>query len=154
MKPTVKKIVIGSAILIGALAFIGWRKVEKLKRIFEQLQIKPTSVRSLKISLTDIRFDVDILFSNPTNEVFDISGYVASLVRLNFFYSNNYIGTAKPVVTEITIPAQNQLLFKNIPVVLPTSAILNNLMALTAFDVNKLEVEAVIQIAGKEYFIR
>lgn len=154
MKPVVKKIVIGSALVIGALAFMSFRKIQKLKRIFEQLQIKPVGIKNFKATLTDIRFDTDILFVNPTNEVFDISGYVASLVRLNFFYSNNYIGTAKPTVTEITIPAQNQLLFKNIPVVLPTSAILQNLMTLTAFDINKLEVEAVISVAGKEYFIR
>lgn len=154
MKPIIKKALIVSGVSLALLGVLAYNKVQKLKRVFESLKIEPKNIKNLKISLTSITFTTDILFVNPTNEDFLVSGYVASLKRLNFFYSGKYIATIKPVINEISIPANNQLLFKNLPVVLPTAEILGSIMELTAFDINKLTIEAFIDVAGSEYSIK
>lgn len=154
MKPAVKNTLIVSGLLLGAVALFAYEKIERLKRVFENLIIRPKNFRELKVSLTNISFVVDLLITNPTNENFDVSGYVATLRRVNFFYNGNYVGTAKPQISEIDIPAKNQLQLNNIPVVLPAKAILQNIMEITAFDLNKLSVEAVVSIAGTEYYIK
>jgi hypothetical protein len=153
MKSIYKKLLFGVALTAVAVTAVGYNKLEQIKRIFEKLHIKPANIRNFKISWTALSFDLDLLIVNPTNETLNINGYLAELRRLNFFYMGQYIGTAKPVINEITIPAQNELLFKNIPVVLPTSTVLQNIASLTSLDVNKLSIEAVIVVSGKEYYI-
>ena len=153
MKPALKNTLIISGLLIGAVALFAFEKVQKLKQVFEKLLIEPTNIRNLKISLNNISFVTDILLTNPTEESFDVSGYIATLTRLNFFYNGKYLGTAKPTLTEIDVPAKNQLIVKDIPVIISTGAVLQNFNDLTNFDMNNLSVEAVVLIAGKEYYI-
>lgn len=153
MKPAVKNTIIFGGLLLGAIALFALEKVEKLKRVFEKLLIEPKNIREVKLSLQTISFVTDILLTNPSEESFDVSGYVATLSRLNFFYKGKYLGTAKPTLTEINVPANNKLELKNIPVVLSTSSLLQNVSEIYAFSVDNLTVEAVITIAGKDYYI-
>lgn len=148
-----QKIALGIGVATVAGSVYAYNKVQKLIKVFEQITISPKNISNLKISLKQISFTTDLLFSNPTNENFDVSGYVATLVRLNFFYNGNYMATAKPIVNEITIPAQNQLLFKNIPIVLSTENLVYQLNDLINFDTNKLTVEAVVKVGNTEYYI-
>lgn len=154
MKPTTKKILIGAGIGLAIVSYLAYEKINKIKEIFAQIDIVPKAVRNLKISFSSISFLTDVLLVNRSNEALSVQGYFANLKRLNFFYSGKYIGTAKPVVSEIEIPVNNELLFKNIPVELPASTILTNIVELSSFDFNKLTVEAVIEVAGKEFYIK
>jgi hypothetical protein len=153
MKPAVKKILLGSAVAISVLSFLAYRKIKQLQEIFSLIEITPVDFRNLKISTKTIEFDLDIKFTNPTGENFNVKGYVATLQRLNFFYSGIYIGTANKVFNELSVPANNQLIVKNIPVVLPTTTILQNATNLIDFDFNKLQVQAVVSIGSTEYYI-
>lgn len=148
------KIVIGIVVLIALITFYGYRKAMKLKALFEKITISPSGFRNLKMSLTDIRLDVDVVFYNPTGDNFEVSGYIATLNRLNFFYNGKYLATAKTSLDEISIPANNQLKISNIPVVLPTASVVAYTMDFLTFDINKLTVEAVIEVAGTEIFIK
>jgi hypothetical protein len=151
---TSTKIIIGIIAFLGLIAFYGYKKAMKLKALFEKITISPTGFRNLKASLTDIRLDVDVVFFNPTQDNFEVSGYIATLNRLNFFYNGKYLATAKPLLDEISIPANNQLKISNIPVVLPTTSVVSYAMEFLNFDFNKLSVEAVIEVAGTEIFIK
>lgn len=154
MKPVVKKTIIIGSLIIGAVFAFSAQKYNDLKRVFEQLTMKPKNIRDLKVSLSNISFVTDLLFTNPTNEAFDVSGYIATLTRLNFFYNGKYVATAKPTITDVNIPAKNQLEINNIPVVIPAQSVLDNLQEIMSFDVNNLSVEAVIEVAGKEFYIK
>lgn len=154
MKSTTKKILFGAGVGLVILGYMAYAKIEKIKAIFDKIDIKPVAIRNLKISFSSISLVTDILLKNTSNEDLNIKGYLVSLKRLNFFYSGKYIGTAKPTLSEIEIPANNELLFKNIPVELPPSTILTNIVELSSFDTNKLTVEAVIDVANKEYYIK
>ena len=149
-----KNIILGSLIVLILIAIYGYNKALKLKAIFEKMQIMPIAIRNLKISLTDIRFITDVIMKNPTADDFDINGIFVKLKRMNFFYNNVYMATTKNEITDISIPAHNELRINNISVVLPTTTILQNIMTITNFDINKLSVEAVVEIAGREIYIK
>lgn len=151
---TKTKIIIGIVVILVLISFYGYKKAMKLKALFEKITISPTGFRNLKMSLSDIRLNVDVSMFNPTGDNFEVSGYIATLNRLNFFYNGKYLATAKPVLSEISIPANNELKISNVPVVLPTSSILAYAMEFLIFDINKLSVEAVIEVAGTEIFIK
>lgn len=151
---TSTKIIIGVIVFIALISFYGYRKAVKLKALFEKITISATGFRNLKVSLNDIRLNVDVEMFNPTGDNFEVSGYIATLSRLNFFYNGKYLATAKPQLSEISIPANNQLKISNIPVVLPTASVLAYATDFLTFDFNKLSVEAVIEVAGTEIFIK
>jgi len=151
---TSTKVMIGIVLFLVLISIYGYRKAKKLKAIFEQITINPTGFKNLKMSLTDIRLDVDVEMFNPTTDNFDVSGYVVTLNRLNFFYNGKYLATAKPLLSEISIPANNKLKISNISVVLPTSSVVAYAMEFLTFDFAKLSVEAVIEVAGTEIFIK
>jgi len=151
---TKTKIIIGIIVILVLISFYGYKKAMKLKALFEKITISPTGFRNLKMSLSDIRLNVDVSMFNPTGDNFEVSGYIATLNRLNFFYNGKYLATAKPVLSEISIPANNELKISNVPVVLPTSSVLAYAMEFLTFDINKLSVEAVIEVAGTEIFIK
>lgn len=151
---TKTKVIIGIVVLIALITFYGYRKAMKLKALFEKITISASGFRNLKMSLTDIRFDIDVIMFNPSGDNFEVSGYIATLNRLNFFYNGKYLATAKPLLSEISIPANNQLKISNIPVVLPTASVLAFTMDFLSFDINKLTVEAVIEVAGTEIYIK
>lgn len=151
---TKTKIIIGIVVILVLISFYGYKKAMKLKALFEKITISPTGFRNLKMSLSDIRLNVDVSMFNPTGDNFEVSGYIATLNRLNFFYNGKYLATAKPLLSEISIPANNELKISNVPVVLPTSSVLAYAMEFLTFDINKLSVEAVIEVAGTEIFIK
>lgn len=151
---TSTKIIIGVVALLALIALYGYKKAMKLKEVFAKIDIKPTGFRNLKASLTDIRLDVDVVMINPTNDDFSVSAHIANLKRLNFFYKGKFLATAKPEMTQISIPANNQLKITNIPVILSTQAVFENAMEFLSFNINKLSVEAVIEVAGSEIYIK
>jgi hypothetical protein len=151
---TGKKILIGSVLFLVLLSIYGYSKAKKLKAIFEQITLSPVGFRNLKVSLKDIRFNIDVEMKNPTSDNFDVSGYIASLKRLNFFYKGGYLATAKPELNSISIPANNKVRISNIPVIVPTDSVLKYAVEFLNFDINKLDIEAVVDVAGSEFFIK
>lgn len=148
------KIFIGIGLFLLLVSYLGYKKAKKLQAIFEKISITVKSFRNLKISLSDIRLNVDVEMFNPTGEDFDVSGYLVTLSRLNFFYKGKYLATARPELDTVLIPANNKLKIENIPVVLPTASVVAYAMEFLSFDINKLSVEAVINVAGTEVFIK
>lgn len=151
---TSTKIMIGVGAVLVLIAIYGYKKAMKLKEIFAKIDIKPAGFRNLKMSLTDIRLDVDVVMINTTGEDFSVNGYIAKLNRLNFFYKGKYLATAKPSLAELSIPANNQLKLTNVPVILPTASVVAQAMEFLSFDINKLSVEAVVEVAGSEIYIK
>lgn len=149
-----KKIAIIATTGIAVVGYYLYKRVQELKEIFLNLNITPVGLKNLKINTTQITFDTDLLIVNTTEKDLNINGYFAQLVRLNLFYDNKYIGTTKPVVSEIAIPSRNQLLFKNLPVIIPVTNIISAVLNFTNFNLDKLSVEAVFRVGGKEYYIK
>lgn len=151
---TSTKIIIGVLFFVVLVSIYGYNKAMKLKSIFEKITISPTGFRNLSVALDKITFNVDVEMFNPSEDNFDVSGYVVKLERLNFFYNGKYLATAKPQLSEISIPANNRIRINNIPVVLPTASVVAYAYEFVNFNFNKLTVEAVIGVAGREITIK
>lgn len=148
------KIVIGITIFLFFLGVYGYRKAIKLKNLFDKIEIMPSGLRNLKVSSSRVSFEISVTLTNPTTDNFELNGYLVKLERLNFFYKGKYLATAKPALSSITILAQNQLEIKNVPVVLPTATVVANTLEFLNFDMANLTVEAVLDVAGSEYYIK
>ena len=54
------KIFIGIGLFLLLVSYLGYKKAKKLQAIFEKISITVKSFRNLKISLSDIRLNVDV----------------------------------------------------------------------------------------------
>jgi hypothetical protein len=142
-----------AAFLIGA-AVIAANKAVKLKETFDKMTIKPVWISKIKITLTQLSFNLDIKITNPTGDDFALSGFsAAALKRVNIFYKGTYFGSAVANITEISIPNNNELIIRNLPVVVATQNILSNIMTIENISVNDLTIQAVVTVLGKDYII-
>ena len=151
---TKTKIIVAIVGIVAVSSFYAYNKFLKLQAIFEKIDIKISSIRNIKLSLKEIRFTTDIKMINPTQEDFNINGYVATLKRFNVFYLSKYVATTKLSLTALEIPRQNELVIKNIEVIVPTSSIFKNIQDFLSFSQDNVSVEAVIEVAGREIYIK
>ncbi|HLF53533.1 hypothetical protein [Flavobacterium sp.] len=161
MKPVVKNLLIAGTIAFVGFALIAAEKAINLKAIFDQMTIKPNSLpkkfkfynpNSLGIPQT-VSFAIDILLTNPTGEDFAVSGYVATLKRVNVFYQGNFLGTANVNIDEVSVLSHNTLILHDIVVEVASGNILTNLSAITNLSMNDLVFTGIIEVLGNEYEI-
>lgn len=149
-----KKIAIATVLFFGFLAFLGWRKVNNLKKHFEKLTIFPVAISSFKASLTEIRFKIDVRIVNPEPDAFDVSGVIASLKRLNVYWKNKFLAAGTLDLTSISIPAKDELIIHDVEIVLPLSNVLQTLSVLDTIDINDIALEAIVNAFGNDYSIK
>lgn len=152
-----------TVVIVGGLAVLGIialtvNKVLVLKDVFNKMKIWPSGVSNVKLTLTEISFDLDFMIQNPTNESFAVTG--ASIVRLKkvtAFKNGIYLGEAMVNLAEIEIPANSTIKLENLPFKLSLQSVLNNLANITNFDLatltTGLSIEAVVDVLGTEYII-
>lgn len=151
-----KKLIIGFAVLLALAIYYGWNKAKKLMQVFEKITIEPVfgGVSNIDINLNRIKFDLDILLTNPTMDDFEVSGYgLAKLQTINLFYNKKFMATAAVPLTEISLPAKNQMVIKYIPIIVPTNFLIQNPEIVTNFDTAKLSVTGILEVAGNQIFI-
>lgn len=117
------------------------------------MTIAPAGVRNIKVSLTSITFNLDVALKNPTGQDFAVSGYVATLKRIIINYKGQFLGVADVNIDEIGVPKFNTLVIRDLPVVVATSALLQNIMTITSLDYKDLQITAVVEALGTEYTI-
>lgn len=151
---TSTKVIIGITVIIGLIAFLGYRKYQKLREMFDKIEIKLVNISSINFTSNAITLNAFIKLINPTNETFDANGFVVKISRINFFYDNKYIATAHPELTNVEVPANNELVISNIPVIIPYKALLNIVPDITNFNQNNISVETIISVGGNEFSIK
>lgn len=147
------KIFIGAALFIGGLIALGYKKVSQLQQQLYTIAIAPFAVKNVKIGLKQISFDLDVIVKNNSAMEFYVTGAViATLSRLEIVYKGKVIGTAQTNLDEVSIPAYGQTILKNIPVVIPTSELVNNITNIS--DVlQKFTIIGYVDVLGVEYQI-
>jgi hypothetical protein len=150
-------IIIGLVLLIAAALAISIAKAKALVRIFQKITMEPNRVSNISISLNQINFNIDILMINPSPDAFEVNGMgIASLKEISVYYDGVFVAKSFPNISEIAIPAENQLVLPNIPVVInePLKLLASNLTLaysmIQNFDVNKLSTTGVIRVAGQD----
>lgn len=140
--------------MLSLIAYFGYKKFVKLQSIFEKVTISIQGVKNFKIQNSMINFFTSVKFTNPTSEDLSVNGFVAKLVRLNFFYNQNFIATAYPDLSQLEVPANNVLILPNIPVSVPLTSLALNITDIANFNIDLLTTEAVIEVAGNEFIIQ
>lgn len=144
----------GGALVVSSI--VGFKKYEKVKAIFDVMDIEPESISKFDINIASktIRFNLDVLLKNNSKEDLFVTGSAFAILKeIDLFYKDFYIATAKVSINEISIPGENQLIIKNIPVVVHAVNILQNITSLIDFKVENLGVIGIIEAFGKTYRI-
>ena len=135
MKPIVKNILIGSALLLVAGTIWAKDKIDKTIAVFDKITILPNSLpRKIRFSNPNklgipqnISFDIDLLIKNAAADEFSVSGLgIATLETVDVFFKKNLIGTANVQLEEIAIPPQSNYVIQNVNFTGNTLSILSN----------------------------
>ncbi len=156
MESTTKKVLVVAAVIAAGSIIYGLNKASETAEIFDKMDIEPEWFDNLKISLSkkQLSFDLDVRLTNKSGYDLNLTGLnVAKVKQINVFYDNNLLAIADVNITSIEVPAKNQLIIKNIPVVSNASTLLENAAALLDFDFNKVSTTAKIEVLGVTYMI-
>lgn len=155
-----KKVLISLAVILLLLAIYGWVKGNKVIAAYEKMTIEPYSISEPKISQESLKFKIDVLLSNPSNEDFDVDGFgIIYLKDITVFYDGVFIANSKVNLTKISIPANDQLVIHDIEVEVPKPLLFfaNNLALIydmvQNFDESKITVNGVLNAAGQKITI-
>lgn len=154
-----KNVAIIAGLFIAGSALLAINKVKGLASIFDHMTIKPNSFpKQVKTTLTSITFNIDIRISNPTKEPFAVSGYIATLKRIDVFYKDNFIGSADLLLDEISVPANGHTILRDVRIAVAPAVLLQNIMTLaqqltTSMNLNDLKFIGVIDVLGTEYIV-
>lgn len=150
-----KMVITGIVIFIVLLAVYGYNEAKKMIAVFDKMGIKPETVSNIDISLQRIKFNINIILSNASDDDFDVNGYgFVKLREVKVFYNNVYLATSTLNITGMVIPARMNLVVEDVPVEVPKPLVFvsRNLPLvygmMSNFDQNKISCTALIEVAG------
>lgn len=162
MKPIVRNLLIGGAIILIGATLIAKEKIDTAIDVFQKITIKPFSLPK-KIVFSnpnlvgipqDVSFKIDIVIDNPDYREFSATGLgVAKLKNIQMYFKDALIGTADLDLEEITVPAQSQFVLNDVAMTGKTLSILSNLSSFNNAKLTDLKFTAVIEVLGYEYDI-
>ena len=156
---SIKKI-LAIGLVAGSLGYILVRqKIATLTKQFESIKIMPTGINSIKFEWNDfkpqLKFNLDITFSNPLTDTFQVNGMVAKLQRLIILdASGKALAVVTPNTGKIVVPANGNYTLKNVPVVLDLQGSIITVSNYKLLTLKNLKTEAIVTILGYEYKIR
>lgn len=156
---SVRKIIIG----VGIVAVVGYFLLgNKIKKIIEQFQfvkVYPVAFKKFDVKWNDgvpfVTFLLDLKMVNPTQVNFD-ANIVAVTLKLILFYDkrNMLFGSSEVNINSINIPANSNIILKEIPVKLDLQTAITTAITILrndGFKINEIRTEAVVSILGIDY---
>lgn len=154
MTTTVKKILWASAGLLVAASIFGFKKVSKIKEIFEGMDILPDRISKFDASFTRLKFNLDIKLVNNSNEdLYVTGGSIVSLKQIIIFYRDTYLATVNVALNSIEIPKKGFYILRDIPVEVDLINVLQNATSLANFKMSELGITGIINAMGNDYEI-
>jgi hypothetical protein len=154
-----KKIIISIIVVLALFAIYGYNKAKTLLAVFDKMTIEPAGISNIDLSFKRIKFNLDVLLTNPTIEDFSVSGFgIASVKSISVFYDGIFVATSLVNITDISIPAENQIVLHDIVVEVPKPLefvadnypIISSMIAdFNNFKISKITTTAVIEVAGQ-----
>ena len=153
---TLKKILLVSVGLITVGGIYAWQKIQKLKAIFDKIEMAPVDISNLHLDgkLEYVSFNCDVKMTNPTNDDFFVTGSVlADLKQILFYYKGKYIATSDVNMNELSIPAKSFVIIKKIYVQVNFDTAIDLLPEAMNFSMNNITCTAKVQALGSEFLI-
>lgn len=152
------RVLLGIGLILAGLAWGTYRKGQELAGIFEKMIIGPNSLpKSLSVSGGRLKFNIDILFTNPSRADFSVSGYGVTLKRVMVYLKGEMIGVADVEISELEVPNYNTLVLPNVGIDIPLSTFVQNLSSLAnvfaTANLADLAFVGVVEVLGVEYEI-
>ena len=156
---SVRKIIIG----VGIVAVVGYFLLgNKIKKIIEQFQfvkVYPVAFKKFDVKWNDgvpfVTFLLDLKMVNPTQVNFDANFFVVTLKRILFYDKRNMLfGSSEVNINSINIPANSNIILKEIPVKLDLQTAITTAITILrndGFKINEIRTEAVVSILGIDY---
>jgi hypothetical protein len=154
MKPIIKNglLIAGGALIVSSI--LGFKKYEKAKAIFDQMDIVPNWVSKINLSWDRLKFSLDIkLINNSNDDLFVTGSGVAELKQVIIFFKNNYLATANVSLSEISIPSKNVLIVKGIPIEVNTGTALSNASSFLNVKLSDFTIIGIVEAFGTTYKI-
>lgn len=152
--------ILGTVAVVGTgIYFYAKTKSKQLINQFDKIKTGISALRNFDAKFNDFKpyatFNLDLKFTNPTDQDFRANGIVVKLKRILMYdKQNRLLGTATPNVTGISIAKNSSTTLKNIPVRLEiTASVLNIIQIIQDWKVNPTDFtfETVIDVLGIEY---
>ena len=155
----VRKIIIG----VGIVAVVGYFLLgNKIKKIIEQFQfvkVYPVAFKKFDVKWNDgvpfVTFLLDLKMVNPTGVNFDANIVAVTLKRILFYDKRNMLfGCSEVYINSINIPANSNIILKEIPVKLDLQTAITTAITILrndGFKINEIRTEAVVSILGIDY---
>ncbi|WP_294961143.1 hypothetical protein [uncultured Flavobacterium sp.] len=156
---SVRKIIIG----VGIVAVVGYFLLgNKIKKIIEQFQfvkVYPVAFKKFDVKWNDgvpfVTFLLDLKMVNPTQVNFDANIVAVTLKRILFYDKRNMLfGSSEVNINSINIPANSNIILKEIPVKLDLQTAITTAITIIrndGFKINEIRTEAVVSILGIDY---
>lgn len=161
MNPKTKNLLIVGGLLLSAAAVFSVKKLRNLKYAFDNMTIgqygwvDPNSIEIVRPFAPDgvFKFKTDIKLVNMSDEDFSLNaGVLVTLKKLAFIYNGLTVGYANVNISDIEVPAYGQKIVEDIPVVLPTANLLNNIANIPDM-IDKFKIIGYVDVLGTEYLI-
>jgi hypothetical protein len=152
--------ILGTVAVVGTgIYFYAKTKSKQLINQFDKIKTGISALRNFDAKWNDFKpyatFNLDLKFTNPTDQDFRANGIVVKLKRILMYDNQNrLLGTAIPNVTGVSIAKNSSTTLKNIPVRLEiTASVLNIIQIIQDWKVNPTDFtfETVIDVLGIEY---
>lgn len=156
---SVRKIIIG----VGIVAVVGYFLLgNKIKKIIEQFQfvkVYPVAFKKFDVKWNDgvpfVTFLLDLKMVNPTQVNFDANIVAVTLKRILFYDKRNMLfGSSEVNINSINIPANSNIILKEIPVKLDLQTAITTAITILrndGFKIKEIRTEAVVSILGIDY---
>lgn len=151
---TGKKILVVAGLVVVGFALLGYKKITELQATFTNMTITPYGLpRKLKPGLRTSSFVMDFIFKNLDAVDFYVTGAdIAWLSKIDIVYNNQTIGTANLGIKELSVPAYQSTIIRDVEFEIDTAAIINNLQNLDDI-LAKSKYIAYVNALGTEYKI-
>jgi len=152
MEPILKKAlwIGGGALVISSI--MGFQKFNKVKAIFDAMEIVPDAISKINVSLQLLRFNLNVkLINNSADDLFVSGASVAQLKKIDIYFKNVYLATANVSLTEVAIPGRNSLVIKNIPVEVSTGTALANASSFFNPKLSDFQIVGIVEAMGSTY---
>lgn len=131
MKINKKHIIIGGVCVLGAsLMSFASAKKSQAAEVFEKMLLKISGVRKFDISLSRLRFFIDVTLQNVTAQDFTVSSAGIIKGKVYRLYRGNelLVSGALNNISSVNLPAGGFYTFKNIEVEIPITSLIGILV--------------------------
>lgn len=151
---SMKKIILPTIVVLGVY---GLFKLNKMKNAIDSLKVKLTSVKNIDISWSSLKFNFDLLITNPTMQNIGFNTYdLVKLSKVEFYNktNNSFLGTASLNLSSLELNANSSVSINNVLASFSTKSLIKYIDVFKQDPLKNLDIYLVLSSAGKTYKIK